>query len=277
MPMQSTPLAAPRSPSFRAGVIAVVAFFPLFACQSSKNREEPVSRAEEPSRSVEVSVSGAEATKTGDSTITLNYPESDDINDRIPDWVINPAIGGVTGSVGVASKNDLGTQEQLDDARLNGRLELVSMLETRVQRVGRTETEQDIRAERGSSNNRSRKTGLEIDRNILDSVLAGSRQRALWFDNDTGEVYVWMVLDGGVLKSSEHSVKKDVSVFIATALIANEYKPARTKPLPPTVVVQMPTQPPPLPEPKGPTEKLEGQLKPIVTIPIDESGEAKKD
>jgi hypothetical protein len=264
----------------RASAVAVIAFLPLFACQSNKRSEEPSPRVEEQSRAVEVSVSGAEATKTGESTITLNYPESEDINDRVPDWVINPAMGGVTGSVGVASKNDLGTQEQLDDARLNGRLELVSMLESRVQRVGRTETEQDIRAEGGSSNNRSRKTGLEIDRNILDSVLAGSRQRALWFDDKTGEVYVWMVLDGGVLKSTTHSVEKEVSVFIASAVIANEYKPSRAKPLPPTVIVQMPSEPAPAPapeQPKGPTEKLEGQLKPIETIPIKPGGETKKD
>jgi len=124
-----------------------------------------------------VRVSGAEATVTGDSEITLKYPEPEDINDRVPDWVINPTIGAVTGAVGVAPKNHLSIREQLDEARLNGRLEIASMLELRVQRVGRSELEQDVRVERESRGDRSRKNTLGVDRNILDAVLAGSGSR----------------------------------------------------------------------------------------------------
>jgi len=221
-----------------------------------------------------VQVTGANATVDG-STIRLEYPEVEEtINDILPEWIINPTLGGVTGSVGAAAHNDLGMREQLDEARLNGRLELASMLELRVQRAGRTELEQDIRVENGQSRNRSRRDTLGIDRNILDVVLAGSRQRALWFDTTTGECFVWMVLDGAVLKRVDHHIKKDVSVFVANAAIAKEYRPDRTKPEPPTVIVNVPQAPAPVapaPEPEKPQTpigELEETLRPIETIPV---------
>jgi hypothetical protein len=258
--------------------LALVSLAALVACKSPSTTETPGPADEGGTassggtQSVDVQVSGAKATRTGDSTIRLEYPESDDINDRIPDWVINPAIGGVTGAVGVAASNDLGIREQLDEARLNGRLELASMLELRVQRVGRSELEQDIRVEGGTPGNRSRRNTLGVDRNILDTVLAGTRQRALWFDETSGECYVWMVMDGAILSRTSHKVVEDVSVFVASQVIANEYKPDRKKIEPPTVIVNMPEQPTPAPEPeqpKGPIEQLEESLKPIETIPVD--------
>lgn len=250
----------------------------LAACQSTNPSSAPAPAPEpaQGTQELDVQATGATATVDGD-TIRLEYPESEEtINDIIPEWVINPAIGGVTASIGVAAKNDLGVREQLDEARLNGRLELASMLELRVQRAGRTELEQDIRVEGGQFRNRSRRDTLGVDRNILDMVLAGSRQRALWFDVETGEVYVWMVLDGAVLKRVDHKIKKDVSVFVANAAIAKEYRPDRKKPEPPTVIVNVPQAPVPEPiapaepePPKTPIEELESTLRPIETIPVD--------
>ena len=249
----------------------------LVACKSTGNENAGSEAPAETDRTVDVRVSGAEATLTGD-TLKLEYPESDDINDRIPDWVINPTLGGVTGAVGVAARNDLGMREQLDESRLNGRLELASMLELRVQRVGRSELEQDVRVEGGVSGNRSRRNTLGVDRNILDTVLAGSRQRALWFNNDSGEVFVWMVLDGAVLERVSHHVSKDVSVFVANTPIAQEYKPDRKKPAPPEILIQMPdapqVAPAPVPEePMTPVEEIEGKLREIETIPVEDSGD----
>ena len=111
-----------RSPTTGVGTWALaLAMSGLVACKSTGNESSPAEEPEEPgSRTVDVRVSGAEATLEG-GTLKLEYPESDDINDRIPDWVINPTLGGVTGAVGVAARNDLGTREQLDESRLNGR------------------------------------------------------------------------------------------------------------------------------------------------------------
>ena len=252
----------------------------LAGCKStSSDNNAPVeNQAGSDSGTVQVQVQGAEAVTNADGSITLNYPESDDINDRIPDWVINPAMGGVTGAVGVAPGNDLGMREQLDEARLSGRMELVSMLELRVQRVGRTELEQDIRVERDQPADRTRRGTLGVDRHILDAVLAGSRQRALWFDTDSGECYVWMVLDGALLERVDHRVTKGVSVFVPNQQLPNEYKPKRKTIEPPTVIVQMPkaekVEPAPVaapevPEPpKEPLEELEDKLNPIETIPV---------
>lgn len=232
---------------------------------------------------MKVSVKGAESELKG-NTLKIDYPVLKDKNDRIPDWVINPGLGGVTGAVGVSAKKGLGTREQIDEARLNARLELASMLESRLQKVGRSQLE-EMRGVTGVrvSEQAQRKT-LGIDRDILDMVLAGTRQRALWFDPDNSECYVWLVLDGRVLKAVDHIVVDSVSAFVATEMVSSEYRPERRKPEVPQVIVEPPAaapRPAPKPKepapPKTPVEKLEESLKPIKTIPIpDESKEAKK-
>ena len=270
----------PRGSSRYALLFALTLVAGLSASCKSSSSNEDTAKAKESDQPVNVHVTGGTATTNADGTITLNYPESDDINDRIPDWVINPAMGGVTGAVGVAPANDLGMREQLDEARLSGRLELASMLELRVQRVGRSELEQDSRVEGSKPAGSSRRSTLGVDRNILDSVLAGSRQRALWIDEKSGECFVWMVLDGALLERVDHRVVKDVSVFTANQALPSEYKPKRMKMEPPTVVVEMPkaaapAPPPPAPvvpeAPLEPIEELEGNLKPIETIPLKPS------
>ncbi|MDZ8118932.1 hypothetical protein [Pontiella agarivorans] len=218
--------------------------------------------------SMTIQIDGADASHEGD-TLTLTYPVLQDKNNRLPDWAINPAMGGVVGSVGVASVKGLGTREQLDEARLSGRLELASMLETRLQTVGRSALEENLMANAEGRGENSRRNTLGVDRDILDIVLAGSRQRALWFDPESGECFVWMVLDGGVLDKALHYVEDEVSVFIANTPIAVEYAPARAKLEPPTVVVEA-AEPPP-PPPKEPVEQLEENLKPIATVPINSS------
>ncbi len=218
--------------------------------------------------SMTIKVDGASSAHEGD-TLTLSYPVLLDKNHRMPDWVINPAMGGVVGAVGVASVKGLGTREQLDEARLSGRLELASMLETRLQTVGRSALEENLMANAEGRGENSRRNTLGVDRDILDIVLAGSRQRALWFDPESGECFVWMVLDGGVLSKAQHYVVDEVSVFIANTPISAEYMPKRAKLDPPTVVVEAP-EPAPAP-PKEPVEKLEESLKPIGTVPINAS------
>ncbi len=221
---------------------------------------------------MKVTVTGADATRSGD-TLKIDYPVLQDMNDRIPDWVINPAMGGVIGGIGVAPKKGMGTKEQLDEARLNARIELVTMLEGRAQRVGRTEIQESYQATAASRSEQSQKNILGIDRTILDGVLAGSRQRALWFDPDNGECFVWMVLDGAVLTNADQHVTDSVSVFRANAAVASEYRPLRRKPEVPTVVVQVPEVQAAPPPPQSPVEELEGKLKEIQTIPSNSESE----
>ena len=228
---------------------------------------------------LEVSVSGADATKSGD-TLKIDYPVLQDMNDRIPDWVINPAMGGVIGGIGVAPKKGMGTKEQLDEARLNARIELVTMLEGRAQRVGRTEIQENYEATAASRSEQSQKNILGIDRAILDGVLAGSRQRALWFDPDNGECYVWMVLDGAVLDKVDHHVKDSVSVFSANTPINSEYRSKRRVPEVPRVSVEAPDTPAATMPPRSPVDELETKLKDIETIPSnkdDSSNDSQSD
>jgi hypothetical protein len=261
----------------RSALLLPAAFACLFAsCQSPSNdsgdstKTAPKSEVEK--GQMNVKVEGATATHEGD-TLKIEYPVLKDKNDRIPDWVINPGFGGVTGAVGVASRKGLGTKEQLDEARLNARLEIASMLEARVQNAGRSELEENTRVAGDNLSEESRKSRLKIERDILDMVLAGTRQRALWFDPDNGECYIWIVLDGRLRDVVDQQIVEGVSVFVANTPVANEYKPVRRKAPVPKVYVQQPDRRPepkpeaaPVPE-KTQKEKLEDTLKPIETIP----------
>ena len=237
-------------------------------------------------RQMEILVDGADYTQDG-STITLDYPVLVDKNDRIPDWVINPGLGGVLGALGVAPLSSLGTKEQLNEARLNARLELAFTLESRIQSVGRTQLEQQLQGSNGGVDESSRKGILNVDRNISDVVLAGSRQRALWFDPENGECYVWVVVDGKVLEMVDHYVHEQVSVFLANSAVPN-YVPTRTRHQPPRVTVNVteaaappPPEPDPEPEPEPepepvPTDTVDGleeRMNELETIPIKEGGE----
>ena len=187
-----------------------------------------------------------------------------------PDWIANPATDGVLGAIGVAPRNDLGTREQLDNARRNGRMEIGHMLETRVQNVGRDDVEQHIQVTRtgaGDSlehNNDSQKSNLGVERNITDLVLSGSRQRALWFDPSNGDCYVWLVMDGSVPGMANHTVENGVSIYVANKAVGSTYKPTwPSEPKPPE-----PQPEAPAPVIKTPIEKLEESLKPIMSIPV---------
>jgi hypothetical protein len=254
-----------------AAILSMMAAVALTGCQSVKNTPESEGAAT-PDESgttgrseMKIKVQGASSSQSGD-TLTIDYPVIENKNFRIPEWVVNPAIGGIVGAVGASSSKGLGVREQLDEARLSGRLELASMLETRLQSVGRSELEDNAMASGGGRTEDSRRNTLGVDRDILDIVLAGSRQRALWFDPETDECYVWMVLDGNVLTQSQHYVVDGLSVFISNKPVKSEYKPERKKPVVPTVIVEAP-EPAPPPE-KEPVEKLEDSLKPIETVPI---------
>lgn len=267
----SSPMRRPRGAvPVLAAVAASLSLSLTAGCQSSASAESSPPREPVEREQVQVSVSGATATREGD-TLTIDYPVLRDKNDRVPDWVMNPSLGGVIGAIGVASQRALGTREQLDEARRDARLELAAMLEARVQGVGREELQENTDVNGGERRENAAKNNLRVGRDILDVVLAGSRQRALWFDPDNGECYVWIVLDGRVLQSVNHSVVDSVSVFVASTPITNEYRPERRKPEKPTVIVESPDRPAPAPEPeqpKTPVEELEGNLKPIQTIPL---------
>lgn len=233
----------------------------LCACASTANRRE---RSPDPGSSLRATP------QEGTRYLTaIGLPEIGAVT--LPDWVVNPTIDGVLGAVGVAGRNDLGTTHQLDNARTSARLEIARMLEVRVQEVGRRDIEQSLRVagEGQVQDQGSRKSLLGVDRNIADMVLAGSRQRALWFDPTNGDCYLWMVMDGAIKTKADHYVENGVSVYVANQPITKEFRPEHPKPPEPAPIVQ-----PVVPEPpKGPLEQLESRLKPIESVPVKAEGD----
>jgi hypothetical protein len=246
-----------------------VAGLGLAGCQNQQaagDRDSEAARAEAAEEVAPEDVTKEEV-RDDSNRITAVRLSTDAIRVR-PDWVSNPGIGGVLGSVGVAARNDLGTRFQVDEARLAARLEIANMLETRVQSAGRDVTDQSIAAQRRggelTQNNDSRYDKLGIDRRIADIVLSGSRQRGLWVDPETGDVFVWMVMDGRVLDAVDHTIDNGISVFVASQRITTEYIPPR-----PEIVVEMEDAPRPAPpKPKTPVEELEGYLNELESQPI---------
>jgi hypothetical protein len=243
----------------------------LAACASTSNADKTAS-ADGPNRTMTNSDPGVMLRtypNTGTRYLTsVGMPNTGPVT--LPDWVVNPTLDGVLGAIGVASRNELGTSHQIENARASGRLEIARMLEVRVQEVGRRDIEQRLVVGQGELQDQgSRKSLLGVDRSIADMVLAGSRQRALWFDPTTGDCYLWVVMDGAVKTKADHSVENGVSVYIANQPVTKEFRPERPKP------VEPPKVQPPEPEPMGPIEALESRLKPIETIPLKTKGASK--
>lgn len=200
---------------------------------------------------------------------TLGLPS--DMVIHYPDWIVNPGIENLLGSVGVAGPSALGTREQVEEARTAARLELARMLETRIQGIGRGELEEHRLAngelDDPAADGEGRRSRLGIERDITDLVLSGSRQRALWFDPLSRDCYVWVVMDGGIPGKAEHFIENGVSVYVANQPIASEYRPARQpEPRPREEPAAAPAPEPP----KGPIERLEENLKPIESVPVRE-------
>ncbi|MFT4540431.1 MAG: hypothetical protein ACI835_002882 [Planctomycetota bacterium] len=57
---------------------------------------------------------------------------------------MSPTLDDVIDSVGIASRNQLGTNDQVENAHTPARLEIARMLEARVQDVGRRDIEQNL-------------------------------------------------------------------------------------------------------------------------------------
>lgn len=254
-----------RGLGFVVGVSATAVM--LAGCENQQTTDDDIAEQEQALAQEEVTIE--EQSEDPADRIKSVRLSTDALRVR-PDWVSNPGMGGVLGAVGVAEINDLGTRFQVEEARFAARLEIARMLETRVQSAGRDETNQNIRASRDgdeiSRSSDSTHEKLGIDRRITDIVLAGSRQRGLWVDPETGVVYVWIVMDGKVLDAVEHTVANGVSIFVAIQRIMTEYVPPR-----PELIVEIegaPERPAPQPDPLTPVEELEEKLNELESQPI---------
>jgi hypothetical protein len=259
--MLTTPC-SPRLPIALACAGALLSF----ACASTKAEpESPTSSMQGTVRLADSSQPNGMAEGTRYIT-TLGLPS--DMLIHYPDWIVNPAIDNVLGSVGVAGPSVLGTRNQVEEARFAARMELARMLETRVQSVGRGELEEHSRAtgdpEEPTPNAEGRRSELGVDRDITDLVLSGSRQRAMWFDPLSRDCYVWVVMDGGIPGKANHFVENGTSVYVANQPIGTEYRPER-QPEPRSSEPVAPAAPPVI---KSPIEQLEENLKPIETLPV---------
>lgn len=133
---------------------------------------------------------------------TAPVPEGSDLSDS-PEWVQNMGdyqfnFGEDTegiGAVGSAPKSGLGSQVQREDALLAARNQLATQIRVRVRSVI-TQTRQRL-LESGVEG--TEEIGRLNTENVLmqqvDTTIRGSRVLKQWKDPESGELYVWVVLD----------------------------------------------------------------------------------
>lgn len=259
LPVPSTP-----PPQYLAAFALAAALAVLSGCHLAATKHGLV-------RGIEPTLPLAPAQEPGGGAASSPPPIRKDPND-LPAWVVDPSGNGVVGAVGVASRRDRDAREQLEEARLSGRLELASMFEVRLQRVGRGEIEENGQTAGRAGDTSVRRNLVTIDRDLVDVVIAGSRQRALWFEPDSGDCYVWMVLDAKILDGAEQVTVEGISILRAGDPADPPRNPvveSRPPPVPDPSETPVPSEPTPPPQPTPETPKrIEESLRPLKTIPL---------
>lgn len=137
--------------------------------------------------------------------------------DDQPEWVQTlgdystnfPGKEGI-GAVASAPSSRLGSQVQREDALLAARNELATRIKARVRSV-LSSTRQRLleqgveEAEELGTVNTQNAVQQRVDENLI-----GSRVIKQWKDPDSGELYVWVVLDGEGLAQMRSAIQREV-------------------------------------------------------------------
>lgn len=148
----------------------------------------------------------------------------------MPDWVMDPCTDGQFGAVGISRTSLGGSAEEFARALANGRTELARTINVRVQSAYiRFFTE-------GGSLNQATNGGVEaktaaeemstnVSRQLTDQVLSGSRQKAIYRDPNTKEVFMWVIISPDKLEAIQAQVKQEAQNQVAKrAQISAELK-----------------------------------------------------
>ena len=142
---------------------------------------------------------------------TSPVPEGTGLEDS-PEWVQNmgdyqlnfgESSQGI-GAVGSAPKSSMGTQVQREDALLAARNQLAVQIKVRVRSVITQTRQRLLEAGVDGAEEIGRLNTENAIMQKVDETIVGSRVLKQWKDSESGELYVWVVLD----KTSMNRIKQ---------------------------------------------------------------------
>lgn len=115
-----------------------------------------------------------------------------------PMWVLDPTVEGGIAAVGSAQKSPGGLQFQKTEALANARDELARILSVKVNNMVKNFSQ----ATGVGDAQTFEKVAQQVSKQVASQTLSGSKQKAIWINPATGELFVHVVLDPQSVKDA---------------------------------------------------------------------------
>jgi len=115
-----------------------------------------------------------------------------------PMWVLDPTVEGGVAAVGSAQKSPGGLQFQRTEALANARDELARVLSVKVNNMVKNFSQ----ATGVGDAQTFEKVAQQVSKQVASQTLSGSKQKAIWINPATGELFVHVLLDPESVKSA---------------------------------------------------------------------------
>jgi hypothetical protein len=147
-----------------------------------------------------------------------------------PDWVGDPGTNGQFGAVGISKTSLGGTAEEFPRALNAGRVELARSIQVKVQAAYTRFFTEGGELSQGANGGTDAKIAAQemsenVSKTLTNQVLQGSRQKAVFRDPNTKELFMWVVIDEAKLPMLKQQIKDEANNQVAKrAQISAELK-----------------------------------------------------
>jgi hypothetical protein len=118
-----------------------------------------------------------------------------------PMWVLDPSVDGGVAAVGSAQKSPGGLQFQRTEALANARDELARILSVKVNNMVKNFSQ----ATGVGDAQTFEKVAQQVSKQVASQTLSGSKQKAIWINPVSGELFVHVILDPEAVKAAAKS------------------------------------------------------------------------
>lgn len=115
-----------------------------------------------------------------------------------PMWVLDPSVEGGVAAVGSAQKSPGGIQFQRTEALANARDELARVLSVKVNNMVKNFSQSTGVGDAQTFE----KVAQQVSKQVASETLSGSKQKAIWINPATGELFVHVMLDPESVKNA---------------------------------------------------------------------------
>jgi hypothetical protein len=119
---------------------------------------------------------------------------------ELPEWFMEPGMGGNIGATGIAEKSLMGIREQTNAAMQDASNNLARTISTRVQAAYTrffSEGGEKSWAADGSIDKATLAQELteNVSRQLTNQVIQGAERKAVWEHPTSGDLYVWVIIN----------------------------------------------------------------------------------